>query len=341
MWSDIKTQLDRVSRSFALCIPLLEDGLKETIGLSYLLLRALDCIEDSQIEKEKKELLYSLFSDLIKNSDKKNNEATIALFEKREWKGIKKVEAEFMTSGAFARTLRYYWDLDENYRSIIASCIEEMAFGMKKYSSPDNKTNFIVLESGTRILRNQKSYDDYCYYVAGTVGLLLTKITLKFYSSKLTMSDSMKNLALAFGRVLQKVNIIKDCREDYQRGLCFLPKVFLTKISCNIDRINLKLILKDLEQDLVLARDYIFSLPDNYKRFKKFCLLALMPAYKTLIYIMKNQDLFYQKDESIKIPKAQMLKCFAEVMASSVKKESLEALHQELYSQPFLSPTVA
>ena len=121
-----------------------------------------------------------------------------------------------MTDGSFARVIHYYWQQDESYRKIISSCIEEMALGMKRYSSPDNREDFVTLESGARILRNKKSYDDYCYYVAGTVGILLTKVTMKFYSSKLIMPDSIRNLALAFERILQKVNIVKDCREDYQ-----------------------------------------------------------------------------------------------------------------------------
>ena len=60
--------------------------------------------------------------------------------------------------------------------------------------------------------------------------------------------------------------------------------------------------------------------------------MALVPAYKTLIHLRKNQENFNEHDESIKIPKVQMLKCFAEVMASTVSKESLESMHQELYA---------
>ena len=87
MWSDIKTQLDRVSRSFALCIPLLEDGLKETIGISYLLLRALDSIEDSTYEREQKELLYKRFLKLIEEMPQ--NESGVRYLNKKLGLGSK------------------------------------------------------------------------------------------------------------------------------------------------------------------------------------------------------------------------------------------------------------
>ena len=156
MWSDIKTQLDRVSRSFALCIPLLEDGLKETVGISYLLLRALDSIEDSEIERKKKEELYAHFSELIIKNDG-DRLALISILENQEWKGIKEAEATFMNSGAFARTIDYYWELEESNRLIISSCIQEMTFGMKKYSLTGSDSNLVTIELGQYIHLNEKT----------------------------------------------------------------------------------------------------------------------------------------------------------------------------------------
>ena len=39
--------LDGVSRSFALCIPQLDQPFQERVALSYLLLRVLDTVEDA------------------------------------------------------------------------------------------------------------------------------------------------------------------------------------------------------------------------------------------------------------------------------------------------------
>ena len=42
-----QNHLNKVSRSFAFCIPRLEGNLREWIGLSYLLCRLLDTVEDA------------------------------------------------------------------------------------------------------------------------------------------------------------------------------------------------------------------------------------------------------------------------------------------------------
>lgn len=336
MWLDIKKQLDLVSRSFALCIPLLDEGLREIVGLAYLMLRALDCIEDSKMDNASKKLTYEKFLKLI--NDKAVDRNALCLYLKnQDWSGLKQEEVSFMTCESLSRMTDHFWSLGESYRLCISSCINEMACGMQKYSNFENKKAFVTLGSGKKILRDKNFYNDYCYYVAGTVGVLLTSLTHKFYNSKVTMTESVKTLALSFGRALQKVNIIKDCREDYRRGCCFLPQNFVTKFSCEIDAINLDLILNDVKHDFIYAKEYIFSLPKSYKSFKKFCLLALLPAYKTLIHIKKNQNLFYSKGQALKIPKYQMIKCFSMVVSGNLKKELVEKLHRDLFDQPSIN----
>ena len=64
-WEEILQNLNLVSRSFALCIPTLEAGLRDQIGLSYLLMRALDSIEDSTLPLDKKDFLFKAFSDAL------------------------------------------------------------------------------------------------------------------------------------------------------------------------------------------------------------------------------------------------------------------------------------
>src|SRR4051794_14823635 len=61
-----QTHLDRVSRSFALCIQKLTPAMRHWTSLSYLLCRALDTIEDSTwASSELQEIQYFEFENFI------------------------------------------------------------------------------------------------------------------------------------------------------------------------------------------------------------------------------------------------------------------------------------
>src|SRR5699024_10957536 len=62
--------------------------------------------------------------------------------------------------------------------------------------------------------------EDYTYYVAGLVGVMLWDIW-KWYDGTETDHD----LAIGFGRGLQAVNILRNQDEDYEeRGVRFIPE---------------------------------------------------------------------------------------------------------------------
>ncbi|ESQ41708.1 hypothetical protein EUTSA_v10013608mg [Eutrema salsugineum] len=71
-----------------------------------------------------------------------------------------------------------------------------------------------------------KSFDDlylYCYYVAGTVGLMSVPVMGIDPKSKAT-TESVYNAALALGIANQLTNILRDVGEDARRGRVYLPQ---------------------------------------------------------------------------------------------------------------------
>lgn len=60
--------------------------------------------------------------------------------------------------------------------------------------------------------------DVYTFAVAGAVGLLLSEIWDWFEGTK-----THRGLAIAYGRGLQSVNILRNGSEDKQRGVSFYP----------------------------------------------------------------------------------------------------------------------
>nr|QOJ43194.1 chloroplast 15-cis-phytoene synthase [Solanum lycopersicum] len=71
-----------------------------------------------------------------------------------------------------------------------------------------------------------KNFDElylYCYYVAGTVGLMSVPIMGIAPESKAT-TESVYNAALALGIANQLTNILRDVGEDARRGRVYLPQ---------------------------------------------------------------------------------------------------------------------
>ncbi|XP_020112401.1 phytoene synthase 2, chloroplastic-like [Ananas comosus] len=71
-----------------------------------------------------------------------------------------------------------------------------------------------------------KNFDElylYCYYVAGTVGLVSVPVMGIAPESKAT-TESVYNAALALGIANQLTNILRDVGEDARRGRIYLPQ---------------------------------------------------------------------------------------------------------------------
>nr|ACO53104.1 phytoene synthase [Actinidia deliciosa] len=71
-----------------------------------------------------------------------------------------------------------------------------------------------------------KNFDElylYCYYVAGTVGLMSVPI-MGIAPDSLATTESVYNAALALGIANQLTNILRDVGEDARRGRVYLPQ---------------------------------------------------------------------------------------------------------------------
>ncbi|KAK8934670.1 hypothetical protein KSP39_PZI014843 [Platanthera zijinensis] len=71
-----------------------------------------------------------------------------------------------------------------------------------------------------------KNFDElylYCYYVAGTVGLMSVPV-MGIAPESLATTESVYNAALALGIANQLTNILRDVGEDARRGRVYLPQ---------------------------------------------------------------------------------------------------------------------
>lgn len=200
--------LEMTSRSFSSVIQELNPELLVPVALFYLILRGLDTIEDDMtIQLEQKEPLLRDFQYLL---------------EKDGWSfngnGPNEKDRELLIH--FDDIITEFKLIKPAYKAIIKDITEKMGNGMADYAN--NAEHNI---NGVNTVRD---YELYCHYVAGLVGDGLTRL---FVESELANPALLKRpvLSESMGQFLQKTNIIRDIREDFDDKRRFWPKEIWSK----------------------------------------------------------------------------------------------------------------
>lgn len=189
--------LDLTSRSFAMVIQQLDDELRPAICIFYLVLRGLDTIEDDMtIPLDKKIPLLHNFDTFIRTPGWTFTES-----------GPNEKDAHLLVQ--FHVVIHEFLKLKPVFQEAIAEITRKMAFGMTEFMG--------------RPVNTLEDWNLYCHYVAGLVGIGLSKI---FSASSLESPAvaQREDLSNSMGLFLQKTNIIRDYLEDIEQGRVFWPK---------------------------------------------------------------------------------------------------------------------
>lgn len=196
------------SRSFSAVIQELNPELLVPVALFYLILRGLDTIEDDMtIPLEKKEPLLRDFDKIV---------------EKEGWtfdgNGPNEKDRELLVH--FDVVITEFLLVKPEYRAIIKDITKKMGDGMADYANN--------AEHNVNGVNTVEDYELYCHYVAGLVGDGLTRL---FVESKLANPALLKRPELieSMGQFLQKTNIIRDIKEDFDDKRRFWPKEIWSK----------------------------------------------------------------------------------------------------------------
>lgn len=71
--------------------------------------------------------------------------------------------------------------------------------------------------------KTMEELEEYCYYVAGTVGLMLLPILAT------ENHQHLKHYAVHLGKAMQLTNILRDIGEDYRNNRIYLPETFFQR----------------------------------------------------------------------------------------------------------------
>ena len=272
--------LPAVSRTFALSIRVLPGELGRAVLTAYLLCRIADTLEDEPTmpAESKAALLEALercFDDVgladafpARVSDITGDAAHVRL--------TRNADLVFVL----------YRSLPEATRGHVRHWVMEMIAGMRKF--------VLLYPFGIRI-QSVEEYKEYCYYVAGTVGYLLTDLWHEHASS---ISDArylvLRERCREFAEALQTVNILKDVATDAKKeNSIYVPEDLLRlhgsshATMLEPDRIPgtreaLATLVQLAWRDLDGARSYLLLIPRRAVSIRLFCMMPLLFAYATL-----------------------------------------------------------
>lgn len=242
-----QAHLDRVSRSFAFCIEQLSSPLREWVSLSYLLCRILDTIEDAPWRDTRlKSDHFHEFQKFIRSRPSEDEVRRWALSFPNVPPGEEKLLAE---------ALLIFADLNSfspSVRDAIRETVEGMMAGMRYFSDRS--------VSGELRLNDFREVNRYCYFVAGVVGELLTRL-MALSRTDVKVNSTMLLNAYHFGLFLQKINLLKDQLEDEKNGRFLLPEK--------------ERVIESLKKNSAGAISYILSIPVDERGFRVFCAWSL------------------------------------------------------------------
>lgn len=301
--------LPRVSRTFALSIAALPESLRETVGVAYLLCRIVDTIEDDRdLAADVRERLFDRFEELTSHDRAEDFDLAIA-------SGSAADRELCAQAGAVYRVFRA---LPSAHRDLCRPHILEMARGMREYRRRGDRLR----------LRDLADLERYCYFVAGTVGELLTglfEVTVPSMAPEARAEARAR--AVSFGLGLQLVNIVKDVLDDLERGDCFLPLDLLAANGIAVEDLRapehrtaslavVRAVCARAREHLDRAREYTLLWPAPDVRF--FCAVPLALALATLHEV--------ETGRATKVSRETVARIFQEAQSAVADDEELAAL---------------
>lgn len=301
--------LIKQSRSFAVPIINLDSRFKMAIMVQYNLNKAIDTIEDSNGLKvgEKRDLIRRFCEHLQRDR--------FSSHVKKRMLQVAPPDEAFVFRN-YEVTINLFNTLHREEKVLSKRWTTEMAEGM---------CDFL-----TRSIITLKDLNEYCYYVAGTVGIYLTNL-LRLKGSNVTekIFGKLQDNAVSFGLFLQKLNIIRDFIEDKaKRKRSFWPRSYFEHEKDEVKILN-RMSHETLKNDVPHAIDYFTHIPPGNDSYDYFIRFILSSGIEYLRILRNNKSVFSRT--KVKLPRAFIKGLYADV--SSLTREEFKTYCERLYSK--------
>ena len=290
-----KGALQSVSRSFALTIPLVEENILAPIMVGYLEARILDTFEDDigsrEISLEERIRSMDALIEILESPDTEESRHKAEILAKSADEIVQDPNYRDLVKN-MQRVLTVHRSFDDETKECMVRWLKEMNFGMQKFLKQK--------------VYSFEDLNEYCYYVAGTPSGFLTEL-IRTKSKVITKAES--NVLLEnerdFGLFLQKVNIIRDFREDIlENEKIFWPAFLFEKHELkssdllkeenqNIAIQILDAMLDNAYQHVEPVKMYLNSIPEEYSGFRAGAAVNFAMGVATLDSMRGNSDVFF------------------------------------------------
>lgn len=334
-WEFCRSSLLAVSRSFARPIEVLPGNLRVAVTCGYLLCRIADTVEDNaHFSMEERDLRYAAFLRALRGSDEDARDFDAL------WGDVRHENAaELSLAGRTSAVMRVFRTLPEAMQTKTAHWVEEMTRGMQLYSHRPQGGD------GMTAIYTPEDLERYCYFVAGTVGHMLTDLFVEELG--LVGTDTERKLrteAEAFGVGLQFVNILKDVTDDRARDVSFIPRTLCSEFGFEVRDLVLPecrsqaheavgVLFDRAEDRLRHALEYTLALPADQPAMRLFCLLPLWMAVRTLVHARGN-DAMFQAENAVKIDRKEVEGLIADCMKHAGDDSALRETFGRLWDAP-------
>jgi farnesyl-diphosphate farnesyltransferase len=270
-----KELVKSISRSFSLSLLMLPRPQRESVALTYCLARYADTLTDcgSWSSDERLVHLESWENAILKKDSKVwKLKGSLGSFDSKDSALL--VEGDLL--------LAAYFNLSKPHQEWGDEVLKTLFQGMKW----DLKT-FADASSARPVFgcRDAASFDWYCYLIAGCVG--------RYWVHIFNLPQNLDLLSVAYGKGLQRINILRDVKEDWSRGRIYLPKE-----SCDFEDSPpwlssrwtdfIRAYILETKQLLLSGVHFCEALPKTCFRLRFASMMPVMIGLETLALIARR-----------------------------------------------------
>ena len=279
--------LPRVSRTFAINIRVLSGTLGESVRVGYLMCRAADTLEDAWPGSD----IPGRFGRFLAALDGDREAADRLAREAESGEG-----AELDLVAHLPAVLRVHAALPAPLRAALTDGVRTLASGMARYAAR-------AAQRGPDLpyLDTEAELDDYCWVVAGCVGVMLTRLYADTHGAGGAPRQARRlELAPIVGRALQLTNILLDWPNDVRRGRCYVPASWLAEHRLaprdlvDRERPEVLALASRLEARALAALaqvpEYVDLIPLHHLRYRLFCLWPAVWAVRSLRHARSDRE---------------------------------------------------
>jgi len=280
-----------VSRSLSLSLLALPNPKREVICLAYLLARLGDTLTDAGrwSTSERLKWLNALESAIL------SKKPEVWIFDGSVG-SVSASEAELILSAS--SLLQVYSRLDSQNHlrvdELLKTLFSAMRWDLNTFAAATNA-------SAVWGCRDETTFDWYCASIAGCVG--------RFWVQMFSLDSSFEILAVEYGKALQRINVLRDAQEDWQRGRAYLPRSLFSQldlVKAPWEQAGWKSLVTSYIQKtrsmLQIGANFCDAIPYGSFRLRYASLLPLAIGWKTLIRL--ESEAFWRQTQ--KISRAEM-----------------------------------